>query len=213
MIRPSSKSACSKLKLIPFFRDVIRHFELLCRLTMDFRPQTSVIFSPFPVSPVALLFLLPVCDSPFLFPILCCLVLHSPFSVLRFPFSVLPYTVHKSPYMKNNSSKCCSAEYGFLAESGHQGKRNTGQCQLGIDNKSRRVRNDTSYSWQKSKATIDEQPIDLKNFSMAQNAYCSRDFYLHYRKKYRSVILVENLCSFLHREYCARVTVVVIVSF
>ena len=94
MIRPSSKSACSKLKLIPFFRDVIRHFELLCRLTMDFRPQTSVIFSPFPVSPVALLFLLPVCDSPFLFPILCCLVLHSPFSVLRSPISRILFISH-----------------------------------------------------------------------------------------------------------------------
>ena len=87
---------------MPSFRDVIRHFELLGRLTMDFPSQTPVIFSPFPVSRVPFLFLLfslaiPVSCS--LFSIFCFCSLRSPLSFLPFPFSVLrsSFSVLRSP--------------------------------------------------------------------------------------------------------------------
>ena len=79
MIRPSSKSVCSKLEFISFFRYVIHNFELLGWLTMD-SPSDSRYFLP--VSRV--LFLFSFSRLRFLFP-----VLHSLFSVLLSPFSFL----------------------------------------------------------------------------------------------------------------------------
>ena len=106
---------------LPSFRDVIRHFELLGRLTMYFPSQTPVIFSLSPVSRVPFLFVLfslmiPVSCSLFCFwtesPSLICLTiqnggwhhgkraLRSPFSVLRSPLSALrsPLSALRSPF-------------------------------------------------------------------------------------------------------------------
>ena len=89
---------------MPSFHDVILHFELLGRLTMDFPSQTPVIFSPFPVSRVPFLFLLfslaiPVSCSPFSIFCSALSALRFPFSLSRSPFSVLhsPFFVLRSP--------------------------------------------------------------------------------------------------------------------
>ena len=72
--------------VLPSFRDVIRHFELLGRLRMDFPSQTPVIFSLSPVSRVPFLFVLfslmiPVSCSLFCFwtesPSLICLTIQN----------------------------------------------------------------------------------------------------------------------------------------
>ena len=98
-------SACSDLEFMPSFRDVILHFELLGRLTMDFPSQTPVIFSPFPVSRVPFLFLLyslaiPVSCSTFSIFCSALSALRSPLSFLPFPFSVLrsSFSVLHSPF-------------------------------------------------------------------------------------------------------------------
>ena len=111
------ESACSDLEFMPSFRDVIRHFELLGRLTMDFPSQTPVIFSPFPVSRVPFLFVLflltiPVSCSPFSIFCSALSTLCFPFSLSRSPFSVLrsSFSVLRSPLsvLRPPSSVLCS---------------------------------------------------------------------------------------------------------